>query len=155
MPPHEAGVAPVCASIAQLEMWRLEYKNRAKDLWETDYNVLLQREEHEDEVLWEATSLVFTSQTSTYRQRMKDERLARRYDAKASKQIRDTVAVLRRRRNAHVVPFSIMARSLSYFNQRVPERVWADQCRALRIGMGGHAQECTLHIPALHTIRCG
>ena len=56
------------------------------------------------------------------------------YDAKADKQIRDTVAVLRRRRSAHVIPFSTWARSVSYFNQRVPTRVWKDQQRGLRIG---------------------
>jgi hypothetical protein len=118
----------------QHEAWHDEYVVRARKLWQCDYAPPLHEERLEEPQLWETTSLLFSAQTSTYRQRMTDERLALKYDAKADKQVRDTVAVLRRRRNIHVVPFSVMARSLSYFNQRVPERVWADQCRGMRIG---------------------
>jgi hypothetical protein len=31
------------------------------------------------------------------------------------------------------VPFSVDARSISYFNQRVPTRIWRDQQTAMRI----------------------
>ena len=56
------------------------------------------------------------------------------YDAKADKQVRDAVSVLRRRKSQLTIPFSTQARSIADFNQRVPERVWRDQQQGLRIG---------------------
>jgi hypothetical protein len=59
-------------------------------------------------------------QTSSWRSRLKDEDAIRRYDDKTERMIRDTVAVAWRRRNQLDIPFSVLAHSISYFNQRVP-----------------------------------
>lgn len=77
----------------QHEAWHDEYVVRARKLWQCDYAPPLHEERLEEPQLWETTSLLFSAQTSTYRQRMTDERLALKYDAKADKQVRDTVAV--------------------------------------------------------------
>ena len=110
---------------------RLKLLQRAKKLWGTpeEYREYLRLESLETPELWESVALMVTGQRSSYRQRLHDERLLAKYDAKADKQIRDTVSVLRRRRSQLVVPFSTDARSVSYFNQRVPTRVWIEQRR--------------------------
>ena len=120
-------------NLSKAETWRMVYRVRAQMLWSNDYRSWLQVEQSEAPHLWAAVDLMFSAQTSTYRQRMTDVRLREQYDAKADKQKRDMVAVLRRRRNVHDIPFSVAARSLSYFNQRVPVRVWKDQQQQLRI----------------------
>lgn len=119
--------------LSKAESWQMVYRIRAQMLWSNDYSYWLAVERSEAPQLWEAVGLMFSTQTSTYRQRMTNVRLSERYDAKADKQMRDMVAVLRRRRNVHDVPFSVSARSLSYFNQRVPVRVWKDQQQQLRV----------------------
>ena len=63
-----------------------------------------------------------SAQLNTYRSQLtarNNEDLMRRYDAKTERMIRDTVAVARRRRNQQDIPFSVLARSISDFNQRV------------------------------------
>ena len=109
---------------------------RANALWGSpeDYREHLRLEALEDPVLWECTAKLFQGQASRYRQELTDERLIGRYDAKADKQIRDAVSVLRRRQSQEIIPFSTDARSISYFNQRTPTRVWRDQQQGLRIG---------------------
>jgi hypothetical protein len=127
---------------ARAETWHQIYVERARMLWSSDYTSLLEAEKLEAPILWEATAAIYGLQQSSYRRRMTNERLIERYDAKADKQVRDNVAILRRRQNQNVIPFSVLARSISYFNQRVPQRVWADQSRSLRIGkpcVPGHA----------------
>jgi hypothetical protein len=123
--------------LGRAEAERCKLLEQAAMLWASPdgYSEYLRLEKEADPELWEATSFLFKAQTSSYRRRMVNPRLIERYDAKAEKQIRDTVSVLRRRACIHVIPFSTMARSVSYFNQRVPTRVWRDQQRGLRIGM--------------------
>ena len=64
---------------------------------------------------------------SSYRQRLTAEAAAA-YDAKALKRARSAVGMLARVANTRAWTFSVVARSLSWFNQRVPHRVWADAC---------------------------
>jgi hypothetical protein len=119
----------------QAEDARKLLHERARKLWGSpaDYRESLQREALEEPELWLATAKSFGGQASSYRQRLNDCRLIERYDAKAEKQVRDIVSVLRRRKSQLVVPFSCDARSMSYFNQRTPTRVWRDQLRGLII----------------------
>ena len=121
-------------SEGKAEFWRELYRQRARELWACSFSESLDRERYADPELWLSVAAHFAGQMSTYRARLTDQRITEQYDAKAQKQVRDAVAVLRRRRNAHIIPFSTAARSISYFNQRVPERVWRDQQRGLRIG---------------------
>ena len=64
---------------------------------------------------------------SSYRRRLPPERAAE-YDAKALKRARSSVGTMKRIANTRAWCFSVVARSLSWFNQRVPHRVWADAC---------------------------
>jgi hypothetical protein len=86
-------------------------------LWASNYTPLLEAERLEAIDLYEQHTQQFRMLHSEYR-----IRLERRN------------AVARRLS----VPFSTMARSLSYFNQRVPTRVWKDNQRHLRIVLIGN-----------------
>ena len=108
-------------------MARQKLLNRARKLWADDYTNHLEFELKERPELTMSVIELYCAQTSTYRARLSDERLIARYDLKTTISVRDTVAVLRRRRNQFDIPFSIDARSLSYFNQRVPRRIWREQ----------------------------
>lgn len=123
-------------------VWDLIYEQRGRDLWSSDYKPLLRREDLEAPLLREQVVQVYSHQVSTYRARLKDPRLTARYDAKTGWLVRDTTAVLRRRRNQNDIPFSIMARSISYFNQRVPTRVWRENQCGLRITHRDTAEKC-------------
>jgi uncharacterized protein YigA (DUF484 family) len=106
---------------------RQKLLGRARALYDNDYRLHLENELKEAPDLVEKCMEVYASQTSAYRARLTDGRLIARYDEKTATSVRDTVAVLRRRRNQFDIPFSVDARSISYFNQRVPKRVWRDQ----------------------------
>ena len=127
--------------VSRAEDARRKYLQRATNLWGSpqEYLEYLRLESLETPELWESVALMFAGQCSSYRQRLHDERRIAKYDAKADKQVRDTVSVLRRRRSQLDIPFSTYARSVSYFNQRVPHRVWIEQRRGLRIGEHLHA----------------
>lgn len=112
---------------------RLVLLSRCRALWTTNYQPLLEMEAKECPELWEHVSLVYRAQTSQYRLRLTDPTLVAKYDLKTDGMIRNTVAVMRRRRNQLDIPFSTSGRSLSYFNQRVPTRVWKDQQRGMHI----------------------
>ena len=114
-------------------IFRMVLLSRARALWEVSYDEHLLHEAKEAPELRLQVASVYAAQISSYRARLKDERLAGRYDLKTDRMVRDTTAQLRRRRNQLDIPFSILARSISYFNQRVPARVWKDQQKALRI----------------------
>ena len=128
---------------AEFEFSRQKQKSReallgrAAQLWSgpDGYREHLSYERCERPLLWAATSALLHSQRSTYRERLEGHEGAAGYDAKTEKMIRDTVAVVRRRRSQLDIPFSILARSVSYFNQRTPTRVWNDQQKGLRIGV--------------------
>jgi hypothetical protein len=119
----------------QAVLWQEQYHRYARRLWSCDYTSELLEEKAEAPELWQFVTEHFASQTSSYRMRLTDPRLIERYDAKAEKQIRDHVSVLRRRKSAHVLTFSCMARSISYLNQKLATRVWADHQRGLKIGV--------------------
>ena len=124
----------------QAEEARIKLLARARKLWGSpcSYADSLQQEANEEPDLWLATTILMRSQVSTYRAELQDCRLVERYDAKSNKLVRDTVAVLRRRKSQLDIPFSIDARTVSYFNQRVPTRVWREQQHGLRICVPGH-----------------
>jgi hypothetical protein len=127
--------------------WRSLQLLRASMLWKGDYSPLLIQESFEAPELRSEVVGMLAAQKSSYRERLEApqaERLLRRYEEKTERIIRDTVAVARRRRNQLDIPFSVMARSISYFNQRVPQRVWREQQRSLRI-IGREATLNMLH----------
>ena len=93
----------------------------APSLWSSDYRPFLQAED-----LAAQAALDMLPQSS-YRQRLTAEAAAA-YDAKALKRARSAVGMLARVANTRAWTFSVVARSLSWFNQRVPHRVWADAC---------------------------
>jgi hypothetical protein len=109
---------------SQAVIARQKLLNRARKLWADDYTTHLEFELKERPELTMSVVELYCAQMSTYRARLSDSRLIERYDLKTKISVRDTVAVLRRRRNQFDIPFSVDARSLSYFNQRVPRRVW-------------------------------
>lgn len=115
------------------QKWHVRLLWRATRLWAPDFRPLIEAEALEAPVLRARVVELYSHQVSTYRARLKDARLLARYDAKTERMIRDETAVARRRRNQSDIPFSVDARSISYFNQRVPERVWKDNQKGLRI----------------------
>jgi hypothetical protein len=133
---HEVMLLQSEVNVSQAAAWRSVQLHRARTLWRGDYDPLLVQESLEQPELRSQVSAVFNAQLNTYRSQLtarNNEDLMRRYDAKTERMIRDTVAVARRRRNQSDIPFSVLARSISDFNQRVPFRVWRDQQKSLRI----------------------
>ena len=97
----------------------------AKDLWSADYRPFFAAED-------EAARLALGSMPQTsYRARL-DGDTAAAYDAKALKRARSAVSTLKRVANTRDWCFSTVARSLCWFNQRVPHRVWADASQHVR-----------------------
>ena len=123
-----------------------QYKRDARVLWGSplDYVNNIHRDRERDPQLYAVTHAVFHVQAakSTYRARLKDPRLIELYDAKANKQVRDAYDVLLRRKSVAIIPFTTWCRSLSYFNQRTPTRVWNDQQAGLRIGAALTVDTC-------------
>lgn len=115
------------------DLARAKLLGRATRLWACNYTIPLEHELKEHPDLVANVVDMYAAQTSTYRMRLTDDRLKARYDAKTQFCVRDTVAVMRRRRNQFDIPFSVDARSLSYFNQRIATRVWRDNQKGLRI----------------------
>lgn len=106
---------------------------RAGRLWSNDYTVWLQRECEEVPALRASVVEMTTVQVSTWRLRLKEPEAIAAYDHKTERIVRDTTAQMRRRRNMFDIPFSVDARTMSYFNQRVPTRVWLENQAAMRI----------------------
>jgi hypothetical protein len=121
------------AAISQAAAWRSYQLERARRLWACDYTPHVVQESLEHPELRAQVLEVFEKQTSSWRSRLKDEDAIRRYEDKTERMIRDTVAIARRRRNQLDIPFSVFARSISYFNQRVPTRIWREQLKSMRI----------------------
>ena len=118
--------------LSQAAIAREKMLERGRMLWSSNYAPLLEKETLEVPELWAQVTDVYAGQLSSYRKRLGVD-MALKYDAKTAVMVRDTVATLRRRKNKDDIPFSIMARSLSYFNQRVPTRVWREQQKSQRI----------------------
>ena len=119
--------------MSQADMWHGIWLLRAQRMWSTDYTVWLRQEKLEVPELRAKVEQVFAAQVSSYRKRLTNERLIIKYDEKTERMIRDTTAVARRRANQLDIPFSVFARSGSYFNQRIATRAWKDNQRGLRI----------------------
>ena len=75
---------------------------------------------------------------STYRARLHGEKLEQ-YDGRTEDRQRDSIAHLRRAVNQRSWSFSILARSISWMNQRVPHRVWRAEQKAGRMA---HRDTC-------------
>ena len=118
--------------ISRAAFWQLWWLNRARKLW-GNYTVNLEAEKLEAPDIWEEVATSLRTRVSSYRRRLKQPRLILHFEAKTDRMIRDEVAVRRRRRNQLDIPFSVDARTMSYFNQRVPTRVWRDQQHGMRI----------------------
>jgi hypothetical protein len=130
---HEAPGVERPVKLDRAVIARMVIHCRARQLWQDDFTPLLELEAKETPELRAQVDELYGAQRSTYRARLKDTRLIERYDIKQVRMVRDATALLRRRRNQLDLPFSVMARSLSWFNQRVPTRVWRDNQRSLRI----------------------
>jgi hypothetical protein len=85
--------------MSQAEVARQKLLGRASKLWGNNYEHHCRHELTEVPDLVETCMQVYAAQTSTYRARLTDKRLIARYDEKTAVSLRDTVAVLRRRRN--------------------------------------------------------
>ena len=101
----------------------------ARALWSSDYRPILAAE---DEAEGGAVHLLGVLEQSSYRRKLHGDK-AVRYDARAQKRARGALAQLGRVNNMRRWTFSIVARSLCYFNQRVPHRVWNDLCEDRRV----------------------
>lgn len=121
------------AKLSRAAAWRSWIVFRAGRLWSCDYAHFLNLERLEVPELREKVVQTCLGQMSIYRERLTNPHQIAAYDAKTERMIRDQTAVLRRRANQFDIPFSVDARSQSYFNQRVPKRVWKDQQHGLVI----------------------
>ena len=132
-----------------------QYMRDARTLWGSpaELRLALLREKDIDIQLYESVRAVFTHQFSSYRARLRDPRMIEQYEAKLEKQVRDAYAVLLRRRSAHIIPLSVWCRTISYYNQRTPTRVWNDQQAGLKIGAAQHWH--TRVVSVLTDFACG
>ena len=119
--------------LSRAAIWHEILLTRARNLWSNDYNWNLHVEEQEVPELRAKVVELFAAQVSGYRARLHEPRLLEAYDAKTARIVRDETAIARRRLNQLDIPFSIDARSMSYFNQRIAQRAWKDQQHGLRI----------------------
>jgi len=103
----------------------------ARLLWGSadDYRAHLRAE---DEAAGGALHALEHMPQSSYRRRLKGES-AVQYDERAAKRARGAMAQLSRVNNMRCWTFSIVARSLAYFNQRVPHRVWREESADRRL----------------------
>jgi len=113
--PHAQVADPLSAG-----KWR-KILDFAPAMWSSDYRPFLRIEDPAAQAALDALP------QSSYRRRLSAE-AAVAYDTKALKRARSAVGMLARVANTRAWTFSVVARSLSWFNQRVPHRVWADAC---------------------------
>ena len=139
-PPRSGASAPIGEQLPDsLDVapakW-LKILDFAKDLWSADYRPFFQAED-------EVAQLVLDSMPqTTYRARLYGDTAAA-YDDKALKRARSAVSTLKRVANTRDWSFSTVARSLCWFNQRVPHRVWADASQHVRRAGPCPAWACT------------
>ena len=109
-----------------LAPWRPSILEHAEKLWENDYipSFIKTLRNHGD-LTTTVGSMMGTSTWNTHAGR--DEE----YDRKKLVRLAATVADLSRERSVRIVPFFVLARSISFMMQRVPVRVW-NQDRRLR-----------------------
>ena len=116
----------------ELTEWRLvgNVEDWAPVLMSTNYSEHLALEDAAATEQRGAVAELF--EPSSYRVRLSGENLDR-YDRRTADRQRDSVAHLRRSRNQRSWTFSILARTVSWFTQRVPHRVWHGESRAARV----------------------
>ena len=102
-------------------------------LWSSDYRPFLRLELEQGSVEREALLSLYPQ--SSYRQQSyrRNPELTAGYDRREELRARDLVATARRARNMRDWTFSQLARSGSYFNQRVPHRVWTEESAKRRL----------------------
>ena len=98
----------------------------SKALWSSDYRPLLAAEREA------GSSMLLALDTSSYRKRLQGSR-AELYDQKAAARAGSITSLMIRATNQQRWPFSTVARSLSFYNQRVPNRVWLEEQSARRL----------------------
>ena len=91
----------------------------AVDLWSSCYEKFFAAE------LAEVEAFAGQLPQSSYRARLKGAKAAA-YDKKLANRVRQTSASHRRQTNQQIWTHSLVARSLSWYNQRVPHRIWRD-----------------------------
>ena len=102
----------------------------ARSLWADDYAPFMEAERAE------ARESYMSLPQSRYRRRLKGA-AAEIYDEKAASRLGRNAAVLARGLNTQAWTFTIIARSISYFCQRVPQRVLQDELDDRRIASQG------------------
>ena len=90
----------------------------APDLWSSDYAPLLKVETDR------AARVVQEAEQTAYRRRLKGEK-AEAYDSKMVKKVGSALANLDKAINQRNWTFSLIAKSVSWYNQRVPHRIIA------------------------------
>ena len=158
--PEQHGVQPVLTppeeQVAELTEWRLvgTVEDWAPVLMSTNYADHLAIEDAAAAEQRSAVAQFF--RPSSYRARsststgLHGERL-QSYDARTADRQRDSVAHLRRAVNQRDWSFSILARSISWFNQRIPHRVWNSEQKAGRVA---HRDTCTRLLNACSKLLC-
>jgi len=112
--------APIGAREEKPRRWT-QLRDFAVDLWSDCYAKLFAEEDAA------AAEALGPMPQTNYRRGLKGAK-AQAYDDRAQKRQRKTIATHVRQANVRHWTFSVVARSLSWFNQRVPHRVWADAC---------------------------
>ena len=102
----------------------------ARLLWADDYAPFMEAE------LAEARESYMSLPQSRYRRRLKGE-AAEIYDEKGASRLCRNAAVLARGFNTQAWTFTVIARSISYFCQKVPQRVLQDGLDDRRIASQG------------------
>ena len=98
--------------------------------WLPDYRPVLEAEAR----VAASTQLGAIAPPSTYRARLDHfPEAASAYDVKMDGRVRDIYSIALRAANQRAWSFSQLARSISYFSQRTPRRVWRDETRGRRI----------------------
>ena len=86
-------------------------------LWSANYEPFVTAE------IEAAKAAAIPDEPTSYRRQLKGAK-ADAYDERQTARVADSLAVYRRTQNQRAWSFSIVAKSLSWFNQRVPVRVW-------------------------------
>lgn len=99
----------------------------SRQLWSSDYTPILEAERAV------GRQLLPTLPQSSYRRRVLKGDAAEAYDEAAARRVGSMLSQLQRATNQENWPFSVVARSVSYLNQRVPRRVWLNEQQDRRL----------------------
>ena len=115
---HSTGDMQHAEGTEKIVRWR-KVLDFATDLWCSDYKPFMQAERAR------ARDVMETLEHNSYRRRLKGEKAAE-YDRKQERKLMNSLANFDRACNQQSWTFSQVAKSCSWYNQRVPARVWKD-----------------------------